>query len=67
MREPTVTINGKELTSAQALTLRVGLNIFLMGLKELQLGGTLENGYRQRGIEVLTMMLETPQELGSHG
>lgn len=32
--EPTITINGHELTTAQAMTLRVALETFAMSLQE---------------------------------
>lgn len=39
MPEPTVTINGKRLTEAQAMTVRVAIEHFASDLREEGLGG----------------------------
>lgn len=60
--EPKITINGHELTEAQAMTVRVAVNSFLVemsnpgALGHDDQGRAIANGYRKRAKEILWMM-----------
>lgn len=60
--EPDITINGTALTFAQAMTLRVAIGQFLMGLQEPDALGDDEHGlvmtkaYKARAGEIMQLM-----------
>lgn len=59
--EPDIIVNGTILTEAQAMTMRVALNGFLMELEEKGLGKdetgkSITKGYLARGREVIGYM-----------
>lgn len=59
MNEVTITINGVELTEAQAMTVRVGLSCFQFELREpkfTELLGPIGPLYQQRLNEVFELM-----------
>jgi len=61
MNEPRITINGTELTTSQAMTLRVALVSFLFDLAEDGLGKdehgvNMTYAYQKRGGEVQELM-----------
>lgn len=61
MKEPTVVVNGQQLTVAQALTVRVAVTLLMStmaseGLGEDPVGRTLAEGYGRACAEVLTIM-----------
>jgi hypothetical protein len=64
--EPRITINGVQLTSAQAMTVRVAVTSLLMEMGEPDaLGGTevergIAAGYRARATEVVALMRSPP-------
>jgi hypothetical protein len=65
MAEPKITINGRELTEAQAMTLRVALNSFLSdlaaeGLGDDEHGKRMTEAYLQRGSEINLLMMSAP-------
>ena len=59
--EATITINGIKLTNAEAMTVRVAINSFLIGLRDGHLGDddvgkSLTTGYTTNGSTVLRLM-----------
>lgn len=60
--EPTITVNGFELSQAQAMTVRVALTDFVSkmnepyALGEDEVGKAIASGYAVRGMEVLNFM-----------
>ena len=66
MTEPHTIINGMELTDAQAMAVRVAVTSFYqeMGEKNAlgddEVGRKLASGYRDRLMEGLKLMAETP-------
>lgn len=63
--EPHIVINGRALTTAQAMTLRVALGHFVRdmradGLGEDELGKSIAGGYLARGAEVESLMNRKP-------
>lgn len=62
MTEPTITINGKSLTEAQAMTVRVALCDFMAGLDDPDRYGRaddapINDAYRDRLREIMMVML----------
>ena len=60
--EAQITVNGVELSSGQAMVVRVALSAFLMhlqedGLGQDELGHELASAYRARASEVLKALL----------
>lgn len=51
MNEPIITINGKVLTTAQALTIRVAVSSFLMDMREEGLGDD-DHGKKMAGLYI---------------
>jgi hypothetical protein len=65
MKEAKITINNRELTEAQSMTVRVAMVAFLGDLHNEEVSKTLGMigvGYYQRLTEVLGMIDETPAE-----
>ena len=58
VREPEITINGQRLTEAQAMTARVALQIFAMGVEDLE--PTLRDGYRAAIRQINEIIGQTP-------
>jgi len=63
MNEPEIIINGKKLTTAQAMTLRVAIGTFIIslekdGLGEDKVGLSIKDGYLQASASIQLYMLE---------
>jgi hypothetical protein len=64
MPEPIITINGVQLNTAQAMTMRVALTNFVIDLKEPdalgndETGIAIRNGYRARLNEIFNLILK---------
>jgi hypothetical protein len=55
--EPKITINGVELTEAQALTVRVAISGWDWDCGEDEVGKAMSKAYRARAREILKIML----------
>lgn len=71
MDEPNITINGKQLTIGQAMTIRVALESFCMslwseGLGDDAHGKAMTEGYLARAAEIRALMFPSSTR-GTHG
>lgn len=70
MAEPTITLNGVTLSPAQAMTMRVALQDFLMSLSaqdalgDDEHGHAMRGGYLARGREINAIMHPTTGSAG---
>ncbi|HUR93069.1 MAG TPA: hypothetical protein VMY76_00705 [Gemmatimonadales bacterium] len=65
--EPKITINGVQLTGAQAMTVRVAVTSLMLEMRQPDALGAgdvnrgIANGYRDRATEVLAIMQRPPK------
>lgn len=62
-KEPSIAINGKMLSTGQAMTVRVAVNNFLIELQDdefMEALGKIGPAYRDRLVEITKLMMRTP-------